>query len=51
MRPQRSDVDPHNPDAGKFFKFWFKSFELFLKVLATDCEFKDVTAAKNQKIW
>jgi len=33
MRPERLDVDPHNPDAGKILKFWLKSFELFLKTL------------------
>ena len=33
MKPDRLDADPHTPDAGKVFKFWLKSFELFLETL------------------
>jgi len=45
MRPERLDVDPHNPDAGKIFKFWLKSFELFLKTLQE--ERQAVTASSS----
>ena len=33
MKPDRLDTDPQAVDAGKIFKFWLKSFELFLQTL------------------
>jgi len=33
MRPERLDIDPHAPDVGKVFRYWLRSFELFLEAL------------------
>jgi len=33
MRPERLDIDPHAPDVGRVFRYWLRTFELFLKAL------------------
>ena len=33
MRPERLDINPHAPDAGRVFRYWLRSFELFLEAL------------------
>ena len=33
MRPERLDIDPHALDAGRVFRYWLRSFELFLEAL------------------